>query len=1091
MHRARSRALPLIVAAVLILARAGPLAAVTFTDAGVAIGGSKAAWGDFDGDGRVDLLAGGRVWRNQGGGAFREVASVSGDGIWGDFDNDGHLDIFCYSSRKLHRNEGDGTFSDVSSRLPELPMGNTRGAAWGDFNGDAFLDLYVGGYETPGYQPDAILMSDGGRRFTLAWVQSGDVDPSRGITAADFDEDGDLDVYVSNYRLEQNQLWRNDGKGVFTNAGQSHGVAGTDDGWSYSYGHTIGSAWGDLDCDGHLDLFVGNFSHPPAWQDRPRFYRNLGKEQDYRFEDRSGGAGLAWQESFASPALGDVDNDGFLDLFFTTVYPGDNSVLYHNDGDFRFSNVTASAGLGGRTGYQAAWADYDGDGDVDLATDGRLWRNGGTPNGWLAVRLRGDGVRVNSSAIGAQVRATVGGRTITRQVESGTGEGNQNDLTLHFGLGSFNGVVPLEIRWPDGRVEKTRSMANRLLEWSYSSESRLYFFEQGTGGYEGTVDTALLEWSPGSNRSRAPAFTVDADEPSDSGQSAQVLLRFEGIFAPEDGEDDADGGVRRIPPGAPIRSAVLEIDTADPGSGAAFHRMLKTWSDMTSWTRWGGTGIRPGVDALVEPDAVVAGTDGTVRVDVTASVAAWSRAPCSNHGWALLPTGTDGWDFSSAEGDSPPRLIVETLDPVRDDLVGSGATWRYLRGLEAPPAGWNQPDFVPGAEWLEGAAGIGYGDDDDVTVLDDMAGAYPSVFLRHRFRAQPLAARLTLRVDYDDGFVAWLNGVEAARSASLGVAGTPVAWNALAESREAGTWETFALDPSVLRAGDNVLAVQVHNASIDSSDLSFDAELFSSATLIGAGESWRYLPAHAPFPAGWTSSAFDDDAWLTGETGIGYGDDDDTTQLGEMRGEHLAVLCRKTFAVESPETLDDLVLTVTYDDGLVVHLNGEETARVNMPSGPIDHTTAALEHVESATAAISIAAAALVRGANVLAVSVHNASLASSDLSFRPVLGLRVFSEVGDCAPEFRRGDASGDGRLDVADAVKILVHLFRDADIACPDGADVDDDGAVAITDAISFLDFLFRGGAQPPAPGPTCGEDPTPDGLDPCVGTACAAAG
>ena len=440
---------------------------VHFTDTGFNVGGSKAAWGDFDNDGFVDLFAGEFVWRNEGGKKFTQFIKLGGEGIWGDFDNDGFIDVFLYSHRTLMRNEAGKSFKEVAEMIPPLPMSVTRGAAWGDFNGDGFLDLYVGAYETPGYQPDAILLSEGGKQFKLAWQQTDDVDPSRGITAADFDEDGDLDVYVSNYRLEQNQLWRNDGSGKFTNVGQTHGVAGTDDGWTYSYGHTIGSAWGDLDSDGHLDLFVGNFSHPPAWQDRPRFYRNMGPAKDFQFEDMTGRAGLAWQESFASPALGDVDNDGLLDLYFTTVYGGDHNVLYINRGDFRFADITATAGIPETPIYQAAFADFDNDGDLDLVTNGTIYRNESVKANWLKVRLQGDGVNINRSAIGAQVRVSSGSRTVTRQVESGTGEGNQNDMTLHFGLGTASGKVPLEIRWPGGKTEKAEAEVNQTVEFTY------------------------------------------------------------------------------------------------------------------------------------------------------------------------------------------------------------------------------------------------------------------------------------------------------------------------------------------------------------------------------------------------------------------------------------------------------------------------------------------------------------------------------------------------------------------------------------------------------------------------------------------------
>ena len=228
-------------------------------------------------------------------------------------------------------------------------------------------------------------------------------------------------------------------------------MAGDYDGWSYSYGHTIGSAWGDLDNDGNLDLFVGNFSHPDAWQDRSKFYRNLGASGNYNFQDMSATVGLAWQESYGSPTLGDYDNDGDLDLYLTTVYGGDHPVLYRNNGNWTFTDVTASAGLAnlGPT-YQAAWADIDNDGDLDLVTDGRMWVNDANSNHWLKVKLTGDGRTVNGAAIGSEVRINVNGQTLTRQVEGGTGEGNQNDLTLHFGLGSHGGPVDLEIFAPGG-----------------------------------------------------------------------------------------------------------------------------------------------------------------------------------------------------------------------------------------------------------------------------------------------------------------------------------------------------------------------------------------------------------------------------------------------------------------------------------------------------------------------------------------------------------------------------------------------------------------------------------------------------------------
>jgi len=173
-------------------------------------------------------------------------------------------------------------------------------------------------------------------------------------------------------------------------------------------------------------------------------------------------AKLRWQESYASPALGDVDNDGWLDLYFTTVYPGDKSVLYRNLGQWKFEEIKGGAGLSLPQTYQAAWADFNNDGHLDLITGGRLFRNPGGSNHWLKVRLEGAG-KVNRAAIGTQVRLRLGKHTLTRQVEGATGQGNQNDLTLHFGLGTHKEPIRLEIRWPDGARQEVDTPVNRTV----------------------------------------------------------------------------------------------------------------------------------------------------------------------------------------------------------------------------------------------------------------------------------------------------------------------------------------------------------------------------------------------------------------------------------------------------------------------------------------------------------------------------------------------------------------------------------------------------------------------------------------------------
>ena len=449
---------------------------------GLTLGTDAACWFDFDNDGWTDLCASGVLWRNEKGAKFTRVGEF-GLSVAADFDNDGYADLFSWSRRKLYRNEGGtGTFAEVP--LPaDLPASVSRGACWGDFDGDGFADLYVGGYEDwekNATYPSLLLLNQKGRGFKLAATDARY--RARGVTAADFDRDGDLDVYVSNYRLQPNLLLVNDGEGGLSDAASLHNAVATSG--AFRGGHSIGAAWGDFDNDGQIDLFAGNFAHRDSRGDQPqsRFLRNPGPDGKYVFEDK-GTCGVFYQESYASPAAGDFDNDGDLDLFFTTVYANASfgrknyPVLFRNDGNWAFGDATAPAGLAqiGAT-YQAAWADFDNDGDLDLVTGGRLYVNQpGTGvqsrNRWLSVRLRGDGKRVNRSAVGAQVRIRrKDGRVLTRQVEAGTGEGNQNDLTLHFGLGGDDRspALALEILWPDGTTQTvTRVSPNRRLTVTY------------------------------------------------------------------------------------------------------------------------------------------------------------------------------------------------------------------------------------------------------------------------------------------------------------------------------------------------------------------------------------------------------------------------------------------------------------------------------------------------------------------------------------------------------------------------------------------------------------------------------------------------
>lgn len=438
---------------------------------GLKIGTDAACWADLDNDGWADLCVSGGVWKNNAGKTFSRVADVP-TSVAADFDNDGFVDLFSWTAHRLYRNDGGMSFSEV--KLPELPLSVSRGACWADFNNDGFVDLFVGGYEDWGKGitwPYQILMNQGGTSFKL--LKSESRMRARGVTACDFDQDGDVDIYVSNYRLQPNLLWINNGQGAFTEAAGRYGVVATKPG--FGGGHSIGSCWGDFNNDGLFDLFAGNFAHVDGRGDQPksRFLKNLGREKEFRFEDL-GPRGVHYQESYATPSCGDFDNDGNLDLFFTTVYGTasfgrkNHPVLFRNDGQFNVTDVSAQAGVAGLPPtYQSAWADYDNDGNLDLISGGRLFQNQGGPNRSVTVRLIGDGKDVNRSAIGAQVRISIAGKIYTRQVEAGTGEGNQNDITLHFGLGSHDGPVRLDVTWPNSLRQSATTTPGQTADVNY------------------------------------------------------------------------------------------------------------------------------------------------------------------------------------------------------------------------------------------------------------------------------------------------------------------------------------------------------------------------------------------------------------------------------------------------------------------------------------------------------------------------------------------------------------------------------------------------------------------------------------------------
>jgi len=427
-------------------------------------------WIDVDNDTDLDLFisngpqvgANNFLYLNNGTGSFMAVTNdpIVQDGkpsdgaTWADFDNDGDADCFVanwYGVNNLfYKNKGNGTFEQITTGNLVTDGGYSETAAWGDYDNDGRLDLYVtnsdGNFRNFLYRN----LHDGTFQKVTTGAPVTDAFTSRSVNWTDFNNDGKLDLFVTNENNQNENLYRNDGGGVFTKLTTGDLVS--------SGGKTMSSSWGDYDNDGDLDVFLAND------QGNNGLFRNDG---DANFTKITTGPVVTSGGNSFGSQWADVDNDADLDLFVTNSFWGGpwKNFLYLNNGDGSFTqNLTEVPVTDVGWSYGCAFGDWDSDGDLDLAVancfnanqPNSLYENHSVENGnnWLQVNLVG--TISNRSAIGAKVlvTATINGQQVTqlREISAQSGYCGQNQLAAHFGLADAD-LVSVQVLWPSGLEE--------------------------------------------------------------------------------------------------------------------------------------------------------------------------------------------------------------------------------------------------------------------------------------------------------------------------------------------------------------------------------------------------------------------------------------------------------------------------------------------------------------------------------------------------------------------------------------------------------------------------------------------------------------
>jgi len=456
----------------------------TFTDLTSQTGVGHPGYGvgcavaDYDNDGYQDLYVtnyGPNVlYHNNGDGTFTDVTQKAGvgDPLWStscaflDYDNDGDVDLYVVNYLE---------FSVETSTWWEVNGVRTYCSPPDQFAGSVFHG-----------EPDTLYRNNGDGTFTEITKEAkiSCIGVGLAVAVGDYNNDGYADIYVAN-DMEQHYLFKNNGDGTFTDVTLFTGTGYSEDGVP---GSGMGAAFGDYDNDGDFDLVVSNAANMPTI-----FYHNDGNGffTDVSFASGIGQKTLSyfkWTNEFI-----DYDNDGFQDLFIAnghlqdnielfldSTYPQQNQ-LFHNRGDGTFSDVSSEAGPGmllKKSSRGVAFGDYDNDGDTDIfisnsnQTVDLLRNDGGNQNNWLMIKTIG--VKSNRDGIGTRIKVISGSLSQTKEVKSGSGYLSQSDLRVLFGLGTHTKADLVELRWPSGLVERIRDVkAGQIITVTEGSGERV------------------------------------------------------------------------------------------------------------------------------------------------------------------------------------------------------------------------------------------------------------------------------------------------------------------------------------------------------------------------------------------------------------------------------------------------------------------------------------------------------------------------------------------------------------------------------------------------------------------------------------------